>query len=112
MNQGALGIPRIEWLEKLHLQARSTKEYLFYDTSLDNCIENAFQALALDENRHAFVPAVWEKSRSSTTVRLVSITSCGYSAYLDCRLCVKSGSLGSIRTLEEATMTRKLPISP
>jgi len=46
---GSLGIPRIPWLEKLHLQTRSTKEYLFYDTSLNEKIENAFQALALDE---------------------------------------------------------------
>ena len=46
---GSLGIPRIPWLEKLRLQTRSTKEYLFYDTSLNDKIENAFQALALDE---------------------------------------------------------------
>ena len=44
---GSLGIPRVEWLEKLRLQTKSTKEYLFYDTSLNNHIENAFQALAL-----------------------------------------------------------------
>ena len=47
--QGSLGIPRIPWLERLRLQTRSTKEYLFYDTSLNDRIENAFQALALDE---------------------------------------------------------------
>lgn len=51
---GSLGIPRIEWLERLHLQTRSTKEYLFYDTNLNNRIENAFQALALDEHRASF----------------------------------------------------------
>ena len=44
---GSLGIPRIPWLERLHLQSRSTKEYLFYDTNLNNHIEYAFQALAL-----------------------------------------------------------------
>ena len=65
---GSLGIPRIGWLEKLKLQTKSTKEYLFYDTSLGNCIENAFQALALDEHRSAFSPAVWEKPRGNTTV--------------------------------------------
>ncbi|KAL6720695.1 hypothetical protein ACLMJK_002620 [Lecanora helva] len=64
---GSLGIPRIPWLEKLHLQTRSTKEYLFYDTSLNDRIENAFQALALDEHRSAFSPAVWEKPRGNET---------------------------------------------
>ena len=58
---GSLGIPRIPWLETLHLQTRSTKEYLFYDTKLNNHIKYAFQALALDEHRSAFSPAVWEK---------------------------------------------------
>ena len=44
-----------------------SKEYQFYDTSLNECIENAFQALALDEQRAPFAPALWEKPRSSTT---------------------------------------------
>lgn len=64
---GSLGIPRISWLENLHLQTRSTKEYLFYDTSLNNKIEYAFQALALDEHRSAFSPAVWERPRGNET---------------------------------------------
>ena len=51
---GSLGIPRIPWLERLHLQTRSTKEFLFYDTNLNNHIQNAFQALALDEHRASF----------------------------------------------------------
>ena len=51
---GSLGIPRIPWLERLHLQTRSTKEFLFYDTNLNNNIQNAFQALALDEHRASF----------------------------------------------------------
>lgn len=64
---GSLGIPRIEWLERLHLQTRSTKQYLFYDTNLNNNIENAFQALALDEHRASFSPSVWAKPRNNTT---------------------------------------------
>lgn len=64
---GSLGIPRIGWLENLHLQTRSTKEYLFYDTKLNDHILNAFQALALDEHRSAFSPAVWEKPPGNTT---------------------------------------------
>ncbi|KAI4132995.1 MAG: hypothetical protein LQ338_000463 [Usnochroma carphineum] len=64
---GSLGIPRVGWLERTGLQRTDTKEFLFYDTNLDNSIENAYQALALDENRTAFSPAVWEKPPGNTT---------------------------------------------
>ena len=64
---GSLGIPRVPWLERLHLQTRSTRKYLFYDTKLNNHIINAYQALALDEHRSAFSPAVWEKPQGNTT---------------------------------------------
>lgn len=39
----------------------------FYDTRLSNCIENAFQALALDERRTSFSPALWEKVGDNRT---------------------------------------------
>lgn len=71
---GSLGIPRIGVLEKLGLQQQSRKEFLFYDTSISNCIENAFQALALDENRASFSPAVWEKPRGNTTVSIYAVS--------------------------------------
>ncbi|KAL8803792.1 MAG: hypothetical protein Q9200_006071 [Gallowayella weberi] len=64
---GSLGIPKVGWLSRFGLGDKSTKEFTFYDTSLDNCIENAYQALALDENRTAFAPAVWEKPQGNTT---------------------------------------------
>ena len=64
---GSLGIPRVPWLEQLGLQSRKMKGYQFYDTNLGNHIENAFQALALDEKRAAFLPAVWELPRDCTT---------------------------------------------
>ncbi|KAI4096895.1 MAG: hypothetical protein LQ344_000695 [Seirophora lacunosa] len=64
---GSLGIPRVGILERFGVQARDAREYSFYDTSLDNCIENAYQALALDENRTSFSPAVWEKPPGNTT---------------------------------------------
>ncbi|KAI9810072.1 MAG: hypothetical protein M1827_006683 [Pycnora praestabilis] len=63
---GSLGIPSIGWLEKMGMPA-STKEYSFYNTNIDNHIENAFQALALDERRGPFSPAVWEKPDGCTT---------------------------------------------
>ncbi|KAG6189874.1 hypothetical protein E4U36_004229 [Claviceps purpurea] len=50
---GSLGIPKIPWLEKLG----------WHDTALSDRIEHAFQALALDETRASFSPAVWERPR-------------------------------------------------
>ncbi|SMR45805.1 unnamed protein product [Zymoseptoria tritici ST99CH_1E4] len=69
---GALGTPKIGWLTRLGLQSSSMRELSFYDTSLDDCIEHAFQALALDERRFAFPPALWEKLEGNqTTLRQV-----------------------------------------
>jgi uncharacterized protein (DUF2235 family) len=65
-------MPRIEFLTRLGLQGQESKEMSFYDTKLSNCIENAFQALGLDERRTAFSPAVWEKPDGNrTTLRQV-----------------------------------------
>jgi len=67
---GSLGIPNIALLSKLGLP-HSTKEYKFYDTSLSGIIRHAFQALALDEHRAPFSPAVWErKHMEKSTVDL------------------------------------------
>lgn len=64
---GALGVPRVGWLEKLGIQSSSSKRTEFFDTKLSNCIENAFQALALDEHRSSFSPALWEKMPGNNT---------------------------------------------
>jgi uncharacterized protein (DUF2235 family) len=58
---GSLGIPNLTWLQKMGLP-HSTKEFKFYDTKLSNTVRHAFQALALDEKRGPFSPAVWEKA--------------------------------------------------
>jgi len=69
---GSLGVPRISWLEKIGIQSSTSKNMCFSDTKLLPCIENAFQALALDERRAAFRPALWEKLRgSSATLKQV-----------------------------------------
>lgn len=65
---GALGAPRIGWLTRVGLQPMQSREMTFYDTKLSNCIEYAFQALALDERRASFSPAVWEKPRDNRTI--------------------------------------------
>ncbi|KAI9836972.1 MAG: hypothetical protein M1838_004908 [Thelocarpon superellum] len=64
---GSLGMPSISWLEKLGIQP-ANREYSFYDTKLDNHIENAFQALALDETRAPFSPTVWERPQGCSTL--------------------------------------------
>ncbi|KXT05529.1 hypothetical protein AC578_3711 [Pseudocercospora eumusae] len=69
---GSLGTPKLGWLTRLGLQSKSMKEVTFYDTSLGNHIEYAFQALALDERRYAFPPTLWEKFEGNrTTLRQV-----------------------------------------
>jgi hypothetical protein len=70
--------PRIR--NKCHLASNSLRQtdllstYKFYDTSLSDKIEHAFQALALDETRAPFSPAVWERlkdNRNMTDLRQV-----------------------------------------
>jgi uncharacterized protein (DUF2235 family) len=50
---GALGIPlrAFQWLNDDH--------HGFHDTKLSRIVENAFHAVALDEHREAFKPALW-----------------------------------------------------
>ncbi|TAQ87874.1 hypothetical protein B7494_g3808 [Chlorociboria aeruginascens] len=70
---GSLGIPNTAFLAKLGLP-HSTKEYKFYDTNLSGTIRHAFQALALDEHRMPFSPAVWERThmeKDATDLRQV-----------------------------------------
>lgn len=54
---GALGvpIPAIALLGRLFFRGIAQ----FHDTVLSNIVENAFQALAIDERRGPFVPALW-----------------------------------------------------
>jgi Uncharacterized alpha/beta hydrolase domain (DUF2235) len=64
---GSLGIPRIGVLQNLGIQRAESKEMTFYDTKLGRSVENAFQALALDERRSSFAPAIWEKPEGNRT---------------------------------------------
>ena len=52
---GALGIPLggIKGFETL------TKQWSFHDTNLSSTVESAYQALAIDERRRIFEPALW-----------------------------------------------------
>lgn len=55
-------------------KANTHSTYKWHDTSLSDRIEHAFQALALDETRAPFTPAVWERlpeNRLTTDLRQV-----------------------------------------
>ncbi|KAK1759006.1 hypothetical protein QBC47DRAFT_370881 [Echria macrotheca] len=45
----------------------SAAQWKFTDTIISNKVENAFQALALDEPRFAFRPALWERLKENKT---------------------------------------------
>ncbi|KAK5064731.1 hypothetical protein LTR84_000565 [Exophiala bonariae] len=64
---GSLGIPKTGLLSSIGIVNPGVHEYEFYDTRLHPCIENAFQALALDERRSPFSPALWEKRDNDRT---------------------------------------------
>ena len=50
---GALGIPG-------RLRALTMRRHRFHDVKLSSSVERAYQALAIDERRRAFEPAIWE----------------------------------------------------
>lgn len=52
---GALGIP-VHWFQSLNRQ-----KYAFHDTELGSNVDVALHALAVDEKRWAFQPAVWAR---------------------------------------------------
>lgn len=55
---GALGIPSAGgWLAR-----RFNQRYEFHNTDLSSRVDEAYQALAIDERRGPFVPAVWSQA--------------------------------------------------
>jgi uncharacterized protein (DUF2235 family) len=58
---GALGIPTFgpRWLKPI--VTRINHRWEFHDTKLSTRVKGAFQALAIDEQRAAFAPAVWHQ---------------------------------------------------
>lgn len=70
---GNLGIPRIPVIEAFQNRSKKLREYQFDDTRVHPCVENAFQALALDEQRAPFSPAVWEKQADNTVTNLKQV---------------------------------------
>ncbi|KAF2148567.1 hypothetical protein K461DRAFT_283020 [Myriangium duriaei CBS 260.36] len=64
---GALGIPVNPLFQKIFGLPSFLRGYKWVDTALDNHVRNAFHALALDEHRAPFFPAVWERPEGCTT---------------------------------------------
>ncbi|KAF4552019.1 Alpha/beta hydrolase domain-containing protein 1 [Elsinoe fawcettii] len=64
---GALGVPVNPILQKVFRLPAFLHKYMFVDTSLNNNILHAFQALALDEFRAPFNPSIWERSPHCNT---------------------------------------------
>jgi len=63
---GALGIPL------RGLRSLSRRKYQFHDTELSGTVESAYHALAIDERRAPFEPAVWDyKPKPGQTVEQV-----------------------------------------
>jgi uncharacterized protein (DUF2235 family) len=56
---GALGLPVGGLLQFIN------KRWSFHDMTLSSWVDNAFQALAIDEHRKPFQPAVWDRSASA-----------------------------------------------
>ena len=70
---GSLGIPRAPWLQAISGRDKKLKDYQFNDTRIHPCVENAFHALALDEHRAPFSPAIWEKQADNNTTNLKQV---------------------------------------
>ena len=54
---GSLGIPTTGPIGR-----RTRQHYAFHDVQLGGIVDNAFQAMAIDEHRGPFSPAVWESA--------------------------------------------------
>lgn len=62
---GALGIPFTgSWLTRL-----VNRRWSFHDTTLSSWVDVACQALAIDEKRGPFEPAIWQRSESAREQR-------------------------------------------
>ncbi|TGZ80401.1 hypothetical protein EX30DRAFT_372331 [Ascodesmis nigricans] len=66
---GALGVPDMGHWFKLN-NSDWREKYEFHDVEINNRVENAYQALALDEQRSAFSPSVWKLTPENTRTNL------------------------------------------
>ncbi|KAF2766340.1 hypothetical protein EJ03DRAFT_278241 [Teratosphaeria nubilosa] len=64
---GSLGIPVNPLLQRMFNLPSFFRTYRWFDTRLDSHIKNGFHALALDERRFPYSPAVWERKDDCQT---------------------------------------------
>jgi len=58
---GAYGVPALGPAVLRPLVRRLNRRWQFHDTRLSSQVDGAFQALAIDEHRAVFTPALWEQ---------------------------------------------------
>ncbi len=66
---GALGIP----ISGLRWANAFNRRWQFHDTDLSSTVDAAFQALAVDEKRPPFAPAVWRRQPHAGTQRVEQV---------------------------------------
>ncbi|GGH93399.1 DUF2235 domain-containing protein [Arthrobacter liuii] len=66
---GALGIP----LTGVPIIDRFNNRWAFHDADLSTSVDNAFQALAIDEKRKPFAPALWHQQDGAGSQRLEQV---------------------------------------
>ncbi len=66
---GALGIP-VGLLARLSVRVLRLR---FHDVNLSSYVDNAFHALAIDERRRAFTPAIWNQQEHAAGQRLEQV---------------------------------------
>jgi uncharacterized protein (DUF2235 family) len=66
---GALGIPLtgMRWVNAFN------RRWQFHDTDLSSTVDAAFQALAIDEKRRPFEPALWRRQKDAGDQRLEQV---------------------------------------
>ncbi len=101
---GALGVPIPAFSIIGNLFFRGVAR--FHDTVLSNIVENAFQALAIDERRGPFVPALWTAAPRLTGSAVRATT-----RRTACSACCRCGSPARTRMSAAATRTGHSPIS-
>jgi uncharacterized protein (DUF2235 family) len=92
---GALGIPidgLLRFLDKF-LNKYLNKGWQFHDVQLSRLVDYAYQALAIDEKRKPFQPAIWEQQAGSGAQVLEQIWFAGVHSKRGWRLSQR-GSLG------------------
>ncbi len=58
------GVPLVNWINR---------RWSFHDTRLSKHVDGAFQALAIDEKRRPFEPAIWTKDAAAVDQRLEQV---------------------------------------